>query len=270
MTKTPSRRAWVWIFILLFGGFFFQWSSGYSGGKIIRRVISPTWDFAFAFERGIRDWVLVHKQVIGYQRENELLRKHIGLLEAEKSYWENIERQNKRLIQTFNMPKKEMGDFQMRSVMYKTIGMSNASLFVRISKDEIPNKYHEIPVLYQGNLLGKGAPLGDSKGFVEVQTIFDKWFSAPVTSEEGNWRGMIYGVGDVDKVKIELLEGDRLPEIGEQVFTSGEAGYFPKGISVGEVERIEKNDSDSDIVWVKVLWDIQRVQEVVFWLPPVN
>lgn len=60
----------------------------------------------------------------------------------------------------------------------------------------------------------------------------------PVIFTKSGYKAILGGYYN-GKLSVSILDSELLPELGELVITSGDDGYFPPGLAVGEVTKVE-------------------------------
>lgn len=79
--------------------------------------------------------------------------------------------------------------------------------------------------------------------YAEVLTVLDENFQVDVTDENNLIKGIYQGrSGNLGYLKYVARKTDII--VGQKLYTAGVGGIFPKGIPLGQVISVEKNDSD--------------------------
>ncbi len=98
-----------------------------------------------------------------------------------------------------------------------------------------------MPVLSASGLLGQVETVGASSSVIRLLTDEQSGVSVFIQSSriEGVLSGSVEGL-----LYLRYISVDQQVTAGDAVVTSGLGGSYPKGIVVGEVARVTKNDND--------------------------
>ncbi|MCM8820654.1 MAG: rod shape-determining protein MreC [Candidatus Omnitrophica bacterium] len=81
-----------------------------------------------------------------------------------------------------------------------------------------------------------------------VMTVFNTRSKVSVITDSTREIGVLEG-GSVPVLSLRYIPSDSYVKIGDKVITSGYSDFYPKGIEVGEIIRIEKS---SDTLFLKI------------------
>lgn len=147
-------------------------------------------------------------------RENEFLRKQVGLINSEQ--WELV------LANVVGQDSSRVGKY---------------FLINKGKKDGITEK---AAVIAAGNLLvGRVTEVTDS--FSRVQSIIDANSRVNALVQESAITGLVRG-GQGLTLIIDLLPQRKEIEVGEAVVTSSLAGDFPAGLLIGQIKKVISSD----------------------------
>jgi len=111
---------------------------------------------------------------------------------------------------------------------------------ILINKGKNQGIQDNMPVLTETKVvLGKVSEVYDD--FSKVLLISDKSMSFDAQVYDSETKGVIKGEGN-QKLMLDLVPQDKELKIGDLIITSSLGGIFPKGLVVGEIQKIEKND----------------------------
>jgi rod shape-determining protein MreC len=96
-----------------------------------------------------------------------------------------------------------------------------------------------MPVVTELGLVGRVTDVYRSAS--RVLLITDSNSSVNAILQNARLRGILRGRVDLNPV-MDYLPQDEPVAVGDIVVTSGETGYFPKGVPVGQVIEVERND----------------------------
>jgi len=93
-----------------------------------------------------------------------------------------------------------------------------------------------MPVATYEGIVGRVYIVGDKNS--EVILITDPLSAVDAYIHRNRARGVVKGTGD--GCVMEYIENNTDLNIGDKVISSGKDGFFPKGIFIGSVSKIEK------------------------------
>lgn len=173
------------------------------------------------------------------QKENALLKDKNHDLEAELVKLDEFRKENESL-------KKELG-FKV-SANFETIPATvfaydplSIRQLLTIDKGEKDGVKKGMVVMSEGALVGKVIEAKDTNS--KVFLITDPTSAVPAIVHNSTASGIAKGQIGFGLALDKILQNDVLKE-GELVLTSGLGGDYPKGLLIGKVEKIEKNENE--------------------------
>src|SRR5437762_3408430 len=100
----------------------------------------------------------------------------------------------------------------------------------------------------------------------KVQLLIDRNAAAGVLIERSRAQGVALGSGD-DRLRLEYVAETGDVIVGDVVVTSGIDGIYPKGLTVGRVESVDKNGAYRQIT-VRPAVDFSSLEDVLVILTP--
>lgn len=168
----------------------------------------------------------------------EILEKENEQLQAENEILKLLKKENEVLRKALNIGLEK--EFKLETVNF--IGKDISGDIFLIDKGEnFGLKEGEVVITPEKFLIGKIITVYPN--FSKVQVFTDKEFSFDVEISEKGINGLVKGQGKF-QAKIDFLPKEAEISIGDKVLTSARGGRFPKGIFVGEIEKVEKSDSE--------------------------
>ena len=249
------------IFILLiFGLLTFQSIKGKS--RFIDTALYPLTlieQGTTAVTHGIRNAFDAYIMIAGKEEENRKLLEKIHELEQEKNDLVEVRLENERLKKILKL-KTENRNY-----------VTTAGVFARD-----PTNW------FQTIWINKGITSGIAKNMVTVTPlgpvgrvrrllpnsanitlITDVNSSVSVRLQPSRIEGILQGSGE-DICTLQYISKDVDVRIGEKVITSGLDGIYPKGLLIGYVTSVRKEDAEIfQIIEVKPLQNLNSVEEVV-------
>lgn len=113
-----------------------------------------------------------------------------------------------------------------------------------------------------------GRVLRVSKDFSDVLTLLDSSSAIDGIIQRSRSRGVIEGLSESSLTMKYLRRTDDI-QVGDQVLTSGIGGIFPKGLSIGKISNVSKqNFGITQKVEVSPSVDFSKLEEVTVIDPP--
>jgi rod shape-determining protein MreC len=194
------------------------------------------------------------------REENQALRDQVQQLRLEQAALLEDAKQGQRL--------QELLDFRQKYI-YKTVpaqvigtGGSDQSRILTIDKGSKDGLARDQPVITPDGIVGKLVEVFPHTS--QVLEINDQTSGAGVLLEKTRLRGVLRGNAYGQPQIINVLPDDRVKP-GEQVVTSGGDQIFPRGLSVGTVQKIVSDPDREpyvDIV-LKPSANLQHLDEVL-------
>ncbi len=199
------------------------------------------------------------KSKSSYIMENAYLREKSALLALELSRMANITKENERLRALLNFKKPH----SYKTISAEVIGRIPSTWMneVLINKGEKHGIKKRMAVCTPKGLVGSVIETGPFTS--KVMLITDPNSRIGILLEDSRQAGVLVGT-DQGLCKAIYLEMDRDIKAKEMVITSGFGGLFPKGIIIGEVEKIEREKRNFyGYATVKLSQDLNALEEVL-------
>ncbi len=209
--------------------------------RAILRVLAPIEFNGSSLARGVSnvwgDYVYLKDVKADNERlayDNARLREQVHRLE--QAQVEN--RELKRLLQL-----RESLPYELISAQ---VVAKDVTEFFRVTRIVLDRGSRDVranmPVIAPDGVVGKVLHVaGDS---VDVQLSVDANFGIDVEDERTHARGFVRGTGDPARYscKVEMVTSEDEVEVGDLLVTSGKGKWFPKGLSVGKVTKVQKRE----------------------------
>jgi rod shape-determining protein MreC len=178
--------------------------------------------------------------------ENERLRQDIDKLSATHAENKSLKEENRELKQLVGL-KNSMTDYSLTPAIVLTRSPSSWQDLVTVNRGTANGVKKNQPVLAGNGLVGRVVEANYSTSKVELISDNNESanrFAIQVQAKDGNYvNGIITGY---DKKTNEIIMGqvteDKDVAVGSQVITSGLGGVTPKGLYVGKVAKVSKED----------------------------
>ena len=194
----------------------------------------------------LTDFINLHSKYKNLEAENEKLKVIINNL----SY---ISEENKAL-RKLNKFVSSKGTL----VLSGNIAVKNPNAYskeIRILAGSDHNVKEGQIVLDKHGLLGRVTTVGQSTSTILL--ITDPVSKIPVVFPKIGNKGILSGSHD-SNLEISLLEKEKLPAVNDVVITSGDGGFFPPGLIIGNVLSVGSNGE----IKIKPLFDINKLNFV--------
>lgn len=124
----------------------------------------------------------------------------------------------------------------------------------------------DMAVITKNGLIGKIVKVYKNSSEVKLITADDINYKVSVllSTESGDYYGVLSGYSKNGKLlKIKGIDKDSNIKVGDKATTSGIGGIFPKGVYIGEVEKIKEDKYDlSKVVYIKINQDFNNIHYV--------
>lgn len=212
----------------------------------VLEVLGLPLDYAHGLADQLESWV-------GIADENAMLKAENGRLQAMEDDVRILRAENRYLRKLLNVVPEPMERKITARVIGDSSGIYNQSLLINAGAEDGV----EIGMVALSDLGVIGRIVSVEANNARVLLLTDINSRLPVISEFSRERAMAQG-SNGGLLRLNYLPEDSRIKIGEQIITSGDGIYFPIGIGIGLVEKIENND-----VFVRPFYDKQRLEYVV-------
>jgi rod shape-determining protein MreC len=197
--------------------------------------------------------------IAGKEEENRKLLKKIHQLEQEKNDLIEVQLENERLKQILKL-KTETRNYVTTSSVFAR-DPTNWFQTIWINKGATSGIEKNMVAVTPLGPVGRVRRL--LKNSANVTLITDVNSSVSVRLQPSRIEGILQGSGE-DICTLQYISKDVDVKIGETVITSGLDGIYPKGLMIGHVSRVRKEDAEIfQIIEVKPLQNLNSVEEVV-------
>ncbi|HHU69113.1 MAG TPA: rod shape-determining protein MreC [Thermoanaerobacterales bacterium] len=233
---------------------------------IFKPVITAIQPIQKAFFTGSRETAEFFKTIMQLNKikeENKFLKNKVSSLENSAVMIKELQLENQRL--------KEMLNFKEQSFYYgmegaKVVGRNPSNWFETILIDKGKQNGIDINMAVVTNKGLVGRVIETGSRWSKVLLIIDQKSSVSAMIQRTRDNGIIKGqIEPENKGYCQMvylpIDSNVLP--GDLVISSGLGGIFPKGLIIGEVERIEQQENELlKIATIKPAVDFQRLEEV--------
>lgn len=167
--------------------------------------------------------------------ENERLQSELRQVKAKNRQFQEIVRSNARLRELLNFQNK----IEYSCVSVEVIGRDPSPWFktIVVDKGRIYGVAKGLPVLNSDGIVGQVMTVVDH--YAKVLLISDPNSAVDALVQRSRARGIIQG-GTTDRYILKYVLRKDDVRIGDAVVSSGLDGVFPKGITIGHVDRVKQ------------------------------
>lgn len=194
----------------------------------------------------VANWVDDYQSLINTYEENKELKSQIATVAETKVRDQTLEKENKALKAELKM-KSSMTDYTLISAAVITRTPSSWQKQVVINKGQSSGIKKNMPVMSGGSLIGRVTEVNKTNSKVELLSDTSESanrFAIQISGKNGKTVNGI--ITDYKSSTNELIMGQVTSKAsitkGTKVYTSGMGGITPKGLYVGKVTRVGKDD----------------------------
>lgn len=237
--------------------------------KGIYNLITPVIEYTTGFYNSVKDYwngiMNVEKLIV----ENNRLKNKISSYEIEKKLNEKYKNENIRLRELLSFKKR----LSFKSIGARVIGYSSTHwddrfLIDRGSKDGIKER---MPVLtYNGALVGRVEYVGAYSAQVllcnDPEFVVGGVVSRPASRAIGLVRGQLNkpGINIIGNISWNTSSEEGDIKVGDIIVTSGLSNSYPKGLPIGEVITVEKDNYGlSQKAEIELYMNLKTIEEVL-------
>ncbi|MFT8373662.1 MAG: rod shape-determining protein MreC [Liquorilactobacillus satsumensis] len=205
---------------------------------IVDRVV----EYPVAFVKGAGGTV---SDLLNTYSENQKLKQQVDSLATQKASDEALRRENSQLKQQLKL-NKSLTDFKKISAYTISRAPSSWQNQIVISKGSLAGVTKNAAVLSEKGLVGRVVEVNKTNSKVELVSSTNdsaNRFATQIQTDSGVVNGLITGYNsDTNRLLMGQITSQKKIKKGDQVITSGMGGNSPKGILVGTVVKVAKDD----------------------------
>lgn len=172
------------------------------------------------------------------QKENAELKDSVNKLQAEVAQLLEAKKENEKLRADLKFVTG--GDFSYESAQVVSYDPSNIRGMITINKGKRSGLANGMAVISEGFLVGRIS--NTTEETANVQLITDPSSGIPVTLQQSNTNGIAKGQIGYGISMEKIPQGESIKE-GDTVITSGLGGEIPRGLILGVVTRVTKQEN---------------------------
>ena len=252
------------VFLLIVAGVMLSYNVKYdTGGGFFRKIIleaaAPAENaLSFSIKSTSNAWQR-YIFLVGLEEKNKNLNKKIDELEAELILYKEGYLEAQRLNKLLAL----RNDFNYQFISALVVAREQASLSktILINKGSVDGLKVGMPVIAPPGLIGR---LIDVSWHVsKVLLLIDESSNADAMLQRTRLQGIIRGAGFRGGILKYIIKNQDV-KAGDTIISSGMGGVFPKGLLIGQVSYVEKQDNDLFLkIKVAPFVDFSQLEEVL-------
>jgi rod shape-determining protein MreC len=236
--------------------------------RAILRVSAPIEFAASSLARGISNVWGDYVYLVDVKADNARLAYDNARLRETAHRFEQDEVENRELKRLLQLRETLPGD----AVSAQVVGKDFTEFF-RVTRVVLDRGSRDVranmPVVSPDGVVGKVLHIaGDS---VDVMLSVDAAFGIDVEDERTRAHGFVRGTGDPARYscKVEMVNSEDEVEPGDLLVTTGKGKWFPKGLSVARVTKVQKRElgRDQDVEAIPTV-NFSRLDDVLILVSP--
>lgn len=231
--------------------------------QIVTEVISPMQEGLASSKKNLSSLWDNYLSIVNTSKENTVLKKQISRLESDLTSMEEIRKENLRLKRLLSFSDEQ----SHTKVMAQVVGWDSANEFkvIRLNKGTRHGIKTMSPVITDHGLVGY--VYRATENYADVLTILDQNNRVDIVVERTRTHGIVEGVFNF-KCALKYIMRNEPVEVGDKLITAGVGGIYPKGIKVGMITNITKENFGMTLsVEVVPSVDFDKLEEVLVLIP---
>lgn len=194
------------------------------------------------------------------EEENKKLRKRIDDLLMEREKYQEAIRENKRLKKFLQLSANQKNYVITAKIIAR--GLDHFTNIIIINKGLKDGVLKDMSAITPKGLTGKIISVSNSHS--QLLPITDINFSAAVRLRDSRKEGVVSGTG-TRKCILKYISLDEDIQTGNVIITSGLDSFFPPGIPVGYVSKVDSKGTRGHFQYIEVIpfQDSTKLEEVI-------
>ena len=232
--------------------------------QVLTETLAPIQEGTMSVKDTIADTFNRYLFIVNTREENERLKKDLAELQNEIFTLKEVQKENERLKRLLDFGK----DIERKKVLAQIVARDSSSEFkvLRINKGESHGLKLLSPVITQTGLVGYVYRLSPS--YADVLTILDQNNRVDAIVSRTRTHGILEGRSGFT-CQFKYVSRTEKLEVEDEIITAGLGEIYPKGIKVGTITKIDKeNFGITQKIEVTPSVDFDKLEEVVVLLEP--
>ncbi|MEA3224043.1 MAG: rod shape-determining protein MreC [Thermodesulfobacteriota bacterium] len=176
--------------------------------------------------------------LVDTKQENALLKRKLSSLRTQYMCSQGLEAENKRLRSMLKF-KRAYHRFKIYPASVFSQDISRVFKTMIIDKGDSDGFIKDMPIVNPGGIVGR--VIATSPHTSQVLLITDPNSAIPALIKATRVKGIVKGGGD-GILTLEYIRRSENLDLGEEVVTSGLLGIFPKGLKIGYIKEINRDE----------------------------
>lgn len=231
--------------------------------RVVTEILSPIQEGISDSKNSLTTLWDNYLSIVDTGKENEVLKRQISRLENDISSMEEMRKENLRLKRLLNFS----DDIVHQKIMAQVVGWDSANEFkvIRLNKGSKHGIKNMAPVITDQGLVGYVYRVTDN--YADVLTILDQNNRVDIVVERTRTHGIVEGVFNF-KCALKYVMRNEEVEVGDKLITAGVGGIYPKGIKVGMITDIARENFGMTLsIEVIPSVDFDKLEEVLVLIP---
>jgi rod shape-determining protein MreC len=231
--------------------------------QIVTEVLSPVQEGIASSKKSLSFLWENYLLIVNTSMQNTVLKKQISRLESDLTTMEEVRKENLRLKRLLSYS----DEMSQQRVMAQVVGWDSANEFkvIRLNKGSRQGIKVMAPVITDHGLVGYVYRV--TENYADVLTILDQNNRVDVMVERTRTHGIVEGVFNF-KCALKYIMRNEPVEVGDKLITAGVGGIYPKGVKVGMITDITKENFGMTLsIEVIPSVDFDKLEEVLVLIP---
>ena len=234
--------------------------------QVVTEVVSPVQEGLASSRKNLSSLWDNYLAIVNTSKENSILKKQISRLESDLTSMEEMRKENLRLKKLLSFSEEQ----SHQKIMAQVVGWDSANEFkvIRLNKGTRHGIKAMSPVVTDHGLVGY--VYRATENYSDVLTILDQNNRVDIVVERTRTHGIVEGVFNF-KCALKYIMRNEPVEVGDKLITAGVGGIYPKGIKVGMITDISKENFGMTLsIEVVPSVDFDKLEEVLVIIPVEN
>ena len=231
--------------------------------KAMIEVLAPIQRGTLSFKESIAFTLDHYVTIVNTSKKNVELNKKVETLNSKVFTLKEVEKENIRLKELLEFGK----EIPRKKVLAQVVSWDSSNEFkvLRINKGSNQGLQLTSPVITRTGLVGYVFRL--TPNYADILTILDQNNRVDSLVVDSRTHGIVEGDSGYTCLLKYVSRTEKL-EVGQEIITAGLGEIYPKGIKVGKISKIDKeNFGITQKIEIKPSVDFHKLEEVVVLLP---
>jgi rod shape-determining protein MreC len=227
--------------------------------KIVLEAVAPVQQVLSASVKSVSDAWMHYVLLVGIEKENKNLKNKINEFKAALILYQEGYLEAQRLRKLLDL----RDDYHYRFISARVIGREQAALSktILINKGAAHGLKAGMPVIAPPGLIGRLVDV--SWHFSKVLLFIDENSNVGAIVQRTRTQGIISGAGPRGLI-LKYISKTQDVKDGDVIVSSGMGGVFPKGLLIGQVSHVDRQDASLFLkINVAPFADFSKLEEIL-------